>query len=107
MAKTVIGLIDNIAEAQAAVRELVRSGIVQSDIGFMADQGHELSGTAQLNESEGQLGGAGIVIAVAVDHPAQADLAAAILRRHGAADIDQRGAEWKKQGWKGRFEAPG
>jgi len=178
VAKTVIGLIDNIGAAQAAVRDLVESGIAQDDIGFMADQRHEVPTTAHLNESEGALSGAGagaalggmtglalalaplaipgigpilaagpiaaalagagfgalaggviggltrlgvpeetahyyaealrrggIVITVAADEAAQANLAAAILQRHGAVDIDQRAAEWKKQGWKGRFEA--
>jgi len=178
MAKTVIGLIDNLGQAQAAVRELVESSIAQEDIGFMADQRHELPGTAHLNESEGTLTGAGtgaalggmaglalalaplaipgvgpilaagpiaaalagaglgavaggliggltrlgvpeeqahyygealrrggILITVAADQAAQADLAAAILERHGAVDIEQRAAQWKKQGWKGRFEA--
>jgi hypothetical protein len=42
---------------------------------------------------------------VAVDQTATADRARAILERHGAADIDERDVEWKKQGWKGRFEA--
>jgi hypothetical protein len=32
-------------------------------------------------------------------------LARAILKRHGARDIDERDVEWKKQGWKGRFDA--
>lgn len=176
MAKTVIGLIDNIGAAQAAVRDLVGSGIAQDDIGFMADQRHEVPTTAHLNESEGALSGAGaalggmtglalalaplaipgigpilaagpivaalagaglgalaggliaglarlgvpeetahyyaealrrggIVITVATDEAAQANLAAAILQRHGAVDIEQRATEWKKQGWKGRFEA--
>lgn len=104
MAKTVIGLIDNLAEAQAAVRDLVKSGIAQEDIGFMAEQGHELPGTAQLNESEGALGGMAIAITVAADQAEKADLAAAILRRHGAADIESLPAEWKKQGWQGRFD---
>jgi hypothetical protein len=27
------------------------------------------------------------------------------MRRQGAVDIDKRATEWKKQGWKGRFEA--
>jgi hypothetical protein len=49
----------------------------------------------------------GIVITVAADQATQADLAVAVLQRHGAVDIEQRAAEWKKQGWKGRFEAGG
>lgn len=105
MAKTVIGLIDNLGEAQAAVRDLVENGVAQEDVGFVADQGQGLPGTAQLNESEGAAEAAAFVISVAADDAAGADLAAAILQRHGAVDIDQRDAQWKKQGWKGRFEA--
>jgi hypothetical protein len=180
VAKTVIGLFDNIGAAQAAVRGLVGNGIAQQDIGFMADQRHEVPSTAHLNESEGALSGAGagaalggmaglalalaplaipgigpilaagpiaaalagaglgalaggviggltnlgvpekeahyyaealrrggIVVTVAADQAATANLASEVLQRHGAADIDQRAAEWKKQGWKGRFEAGG
>jgi hypothetical protein len=107
MAKTVIGLFDNLAVAQAALRELAGSGIAEHDIGFMADQGHQVPSTAHLNESEGE--GAddalGILITVAADQAATAERARAILERHGAADIDERDVEWKKQGWRGRFDA--
>jgi hypothetical protein len=107
MAKTVIGLFDNLAVAQAALRELAGSGIAEHDIGFMADQGHQVPSTANLNESEGE--GAddalGIVITVAADQPGTADRARATLERHGALAIDERDVDWKKQGWKGRFEA--
>ena len=183
MAKTVIGLMDNLDEARAVVRELVESGIARDDIGFMANQKHEIPGTAHLNEAEGQaasgalagagtgaaLGGAaglalaiaplaipgigpilaagpiiaalagagigavaggliggltrlgvseeeahyyaeavrrgGILVTVAADKKATAQLAVDVMKRHGAVDIDQRATEWKKQGWKGRFEA--
>ena len=47
MAKTVIGRIENLGEAQAAVRELVQNGIAQEDVGFMADQGHGVPSTAR------------------------------------------------------------
>lgn len=178
MAKTLIGLFDNLGHAQAAVRALVERGIAQDDIGFMADQRHELPGTARLNESEGALAGAAsgatlggvaglaaalvpltipgigpilaagplaaalagmglgalaggligglmrlgvseaqahayaealrrgaILVTVAADRPAQAELAVKLLREHAAIDIEARATEWKKQGWKGRFEA--
>ena len=105
MAKTVIGLIDNLGKAQAAVRDLVLCGFAQEDVGFMADQGREVSGTAHLNESEGTAEAAAILISVAADDGERADLAAAVLQQHGATEIDRRDAEWKKQGWKGRFEA--
>ena len=84
MAKTVIGLIDNLGHAQAAVRDLVESGIAQEDVGFMADQGHEVPSTAHLNESEGAGATAAFVITVAADDAARVDLACAILQRHGA-----------------------
>ena len=109
MAKTINGLFDNLSAAQAALRELAQSGIAEPDIGFLSDQGHKVPSTAHLNESEGE--GAddalGIVITVAVDQPGTADRARAILERHGALDIDERDAEWKKQGWKGRFDTEG
>jgi hypothetical protein len=47
----------------------------------------------------------GIVVTVAADTDILADVAVAVMKRHGAVDIDQRATEWKKQGWKGRFEA--
>src|SRR5439155_23171887 len=61
VAKTVIGLMDNLGDAQAVVRELAESGIARDDIGFMANQKHQLPSTADLNESEGSgtLTGAG------------------------------------------------
>jgi hypothetical protein len=184
MAKTVVGLMDNIDEAQSVVRDLVASGIDRGDIGFMANQKQAVPSSAQLNESEGSnaasgalagagagaaLGGlagvllsvaplaipgigpiiaagpiaaaltgagigavaggliggltnlgvpeeeahyyaegvrrGGILVTVAAESDAQADKAATIMRQHGAADIDQRATEWKKQGWKGRFDA--
>src|ERR1043166_5205724 len=99
MAKTVIGLFDNLSAAQAVLRELAENGIAEHDLGFMADQGDGVPGPAQHNESEGE--GAddarGIVITVAADEPGLAARAHAILERHGALDIDERDAEWKKQ----------
>lgn len=184
MAKTVIGLMENLGAAQRTVRELVDGGIPRDDIGFMANERHAVPSSAALNESEGghaasgalmgagtgaavggiaglalafaplaipgigpilaagpiaaALAGAGIgavaggliggltklgvpeeeahyyaeavrrggiLVSVAADSAAQADLAVVIMKRHGALDIDQRATEWKKQGWKGRFEA--
>lgn len=143
MAKTVIGLMENLAEAQAVVRELVDNGTPRDDIGFMANEKHAVPSTAALNESEGShsagamagagigaltgglIGGlanlgvpeeearyyadavrrGGIIVTVAVDKAAQAATVVAIMKRHGAVDIDQRDSEWKKQEWKGRFEA--
>jgi len=57
MAKTVIGLMENLDEAQSVVRELVGSGIERADIGFMANQKQAIPSSAELNESEGSTGG--------------------------------------------------
>jgi hypothetical protein len=184
VAKTVIGLMDNLHEAQAVVREFIASGIAREDIGFMANQRHAVPDSAHLNESEGSraasgaltgagtgaaLGGiaglalavaplaipgigpilaagpiaaaltgagvgavagsvigsltnigvteeqahyyaealrrGGILVTVAAESQAQVDNVVAVMKRHGAVDIEQRATQWKKQGWKGRFEA--
>ena len=40
MSKTVIGLFNNMGEAQGVVKDLVASGIERDDIGFMANEKH-------------------------------------------------------------------
>ena len=184
MSKTVIGLMDNIGEAQAVVKDLTASGIDREDIGFMANQRHAVPESRYLNEGEGSrtasgaltgagtgaavggiaglalslaplaipgigpilaagpiaatLAGAGlgavtggvigaltnlgvpeeeahyyaegvrrgaILVTVAAESEAVADTAVEVMKRHGAVDIEERAAQWKKQGWKGRFEA--
>ena len=182
MSKTVIGLMDDIDNAQAVVKDLIAAGIDGGDIGFMANQRHAIPPSAHLNESEGgaasgALAGAGagaavggiaglalavaplaipgigpilaagpiiaaltgaglgavaggligsltdmgvpeaqahyyaeavrrggILVTVAAESQAQVDDAVAVMKRHGAVDIEERAAQWKKQGWKGRFE---
>jgi uncharacterized protein (TIGR02271 family) len=183
MSKTVIGLFNNMGEAQGVVKDLVASGIERDDIGFMANEKHvvpsggdtsrqgsdvaagtlagagtgaaiggvaglalafaplaipgigpilaagpiaaALTGAGIGAVAGGLIGGltrlgvpeedahyyaegvrrGGILVTVAADDEREADDAVAILRRHGAVDIDQRASEWKKQGWKGRFDA--
>jgi hypothetical protein len=108
MAKTVVALIHDIDEAQSVVRDLVASGFQREDIGFRGNEGHAVPSTAALNESEGSVedvSSDGIVVAVAAETDAQAQGAVEVMQRHGATDIDQRATEWKKQGWKGRFDA--
>jgi len=88
MAKTIIGLFDNLGAAQAALRELAGNGIAEQDIGFMADQQHGVPSSAHLNESEGAPSDIEIVVTVATDRAATTDLARSILRRHGATDVE-------------------
>jgi uncharacterized protein (TIGR02271 family) len=182
MSKTVIGLFNNVGEAQNVVRDLAANGIERDEIGFMANEKHLVSSGDTSREGSdvaaGTLAGAGtgaaiggvaglalafaplaipgigpilaagpiaaaltgagigavaggliggltrlgvpeedahyyaegvrrggILVTVAADDQREADAAVAILRRHGAVDIDQRANEWKKQGWEGRFDA--
>src|SRR5688500_7300625 len=177
MSKTVIGLFNNMGEAQNVVKDLVASGIERDDIGFMANEkqvtpgrtehqreggdvasgalagagaGAAIGGIAGLALSlaplaipgigpilaagpiaaalagaglgavtGGLIGGltqlgvpeeeahyyaegvrrGGILVTVAADSDAEADRAVHIMKRHGAADIDERATEWKRQGW--------
>jgi stress response protein YsnF len=183
MSKTVIGLFNNLEEAQNVVKDLVARGIERDDIGFMANEKQVTPGRTEMareggDVASGALAGAGtgaaiggvaglalalaplaipgigpivaagpiaaaltgaglgavtggliggltrlgvpdedahyyaegvrrggILVTVAADDEREAQMAADILRRHGAVDIDQRASEWKRQGWKGRFEA--
>ena len=99
---TVVALIHDVDEAQSVLHDLVASGIQREDIGFRRHWGHAVPSTAALNESEGCVEDAssdGIVVAVAAETDAQAQGAIEVMKRHGATDIDQRGTEWKRQGW--------
>ena len=53
MAKTVIGLMDDIGEAQAVVRQLVEAGVRREDIGFMANQKHAVPSSAARRRRRG------------------------------------------------------
>jgi hypothetical protein len=93
MARTVVGLIHDIDEAQGALHDLVASGIRREDIGLRGNAGHP--GSAALNESEGSTESHGIVVAVAAASEAQASCALEILQCHGAVELD----------WRGHFDA--
>jgi len=182
VSKTVIGLFNNMGEAQEVVRDLVASGFHRDDIGFMASDkqtapadadtsgegsraasgalagagtGAAIGGVAGLAlalaplaipgvgpiiaagpiaaaltgagigaVAGGLIGGltrlgvseedahyyaegvrrGGILVTVSAANEDDANNAVAILKRHGAVDIDERANEWKSQGWKGRFD---
>jgi len=46
----------------------------------------------------------GTLITVHARSDDAADCAAEVMRQHGAVDIDERGAQWKQEGWNGRIE---
>ena len=183
MSKTVIGLFNNMNEAQDVIRDLVSSGFHRDDIGFMANEKQSVPSDADTSAdggraASGALAGAGtgaaiggvaglalalaplaipgvgpiiaagpiaaaltgagigavaggliggltrlgvseddahyyaegvrrggILVTVSAANEHDADNAVGILKRHGAVDIDERATAWKKQGWKGRFDA--
>jgi hypothetical protein len=47
----------------------------------------------------------GVLLAVDAESDERAAQAAEVLKRHGAADVQQRTAAWAQQGWDGRFHA--
>ena len=89
MAKTVIGRMDDVGEAQLVVQDLVEAGIPREDIGFLANPQDAIPSSAALNESEGgdtdpDAGTGGILVTVAADSEPQASTAIGIMKRHGA-----------------------
>ena len=95
MARTVVGLMDNLEKAQHVLHDLAESGIHPVEIGFRATDPRAVPSSAALNESEGgdNPQRERIVVAVAVQTEDQAQGAVKILKRHGAADVDQQPAD--------------
>jgi hypothetical protein len=71
------------------VGALIESGVPENDAHFYA---------------EGVRRG-GVLITVRAQSAEQASRAARILKENGAADVQQRSAEWERQGWDQRFHA--
>lgn len=75
-----------------AVAESLISGL--NDLGVPEDEAHFYA--------EGvRRGGTLITVYARIDEAA--NCAAGVLRRYGAADIEERTEEWKQSGWSGRF----
>lgn len=72
------------------VGALTASGVAESDANFYA---------------EGVRRG-GALVTVRALGAEQASRAAQILKENGAADVQQRSAEWERRGWDRRFHAP-
>jgi hypothetical protein len=71
------------------VGALTASGVSESDANFYA---------------EGVRRG-GVLVTVRAESAEQAARAARILKQNGAADVQQRAAEWERQGWDWRLHA--
>jgi uncharacterized protein (TIGR02271 family) len=125
MTHTVVGLFDSRSEAQAAMQELVQQGFIQENIDIshrsVSDSTDYTTGSTSSSSSTG--GGisgffssmfddettannytnvaneADAILAVQVDSDERAREAAAILDRHGAVDVDERGAQYSGQSY--------
>jgi uncharacterized protein (TIGR02271 family) len=122
MTHTVVGLFDNRNEAQEAMQELIREGFIQEDIDLsnrtysetMDDDGDTSStgiGDSISNFFNSLFGDdretasnytnaaqdADAILTVLVDSEERARQAAEIFDRHGAIDVDERGAQYNRQ----------
>jgi uncharacterized protein (TIGR02271 family) len=123
--KQIVGFMDNYQEAMNLVTDLVKNGFKRENINIVEsggtsvrqDEREEKGGFLQslrsifnMEESEKVRGyyaegvrRGGSVVSV-LTHEEDADLAADIMSRHGAVDIEEKAEEWKKSGWSGYDE---
>jgi uncharacterized protein (TIGR02271 family) len=123
--KQIVGFMDNYQEAMNLVTDLTKNGFKRENINIIEsggrsvrdDEREEEGGFLQslrsifgMEESEKVRGyyaegvrRGGSVVSV-LTHEEDGDLAADIMSRHGAADIEERAEEWKKSGWSGYDE---
>lgn len=125
MTHTIVGLFDNRSEAQAAMQELVQQGFIQENIDISnrsvtnstdyttntVSSGTSAGGVSSffnslfggdettVNNYTNAANEADAILAVQVDSDERARQAAAILDRHGAIDVDERGAQYSGQNY--------
>ncbi|HEX8947320.1 MAG TPA: hypothetical protein VF790_00075, partial [Dissulfurispiraceae bacterium] len=122
--KTVIGLMDNYTQAEDLVKDLTNNGFRRDAINVVRSEEKAAAGAKAGAKKEGGffehikelftgVSGApeeergyyaegvrrgGILVSVVCDDE-KADLAADIMNKHGAIDIQKRAEQWKKAGW--------
>ena len=110
MTKTITAFFDNAAQAEQAAQDLsVNVGGVRGEV-YDTKRSGELSalpipGEDMATFNEGVRRGGAVLHAQVPDH--QFDAAADVLERGGAVDIDEREAEWRREGWTGGTAAGG
>ncbi len=123
--KQVVGFMDNYQDAVDLATDLSNSGFKRENIDIVESEGRSVREESREEEggflqslrrvfgredseevrgyyAEGVRRG-GTVVSV-LTHEEDADLAADIMSRHGAVDIEERAEEWKKSGWSGYDE---
>src|SRR5215210_9028572 len=122
MTHTVVGLFDNRSEAQAAMQELIQQGFIRENIDISnrstSEIGNYTSNTTAdtgvgnsisnffsslfddettVNNYTDAASDADAVLAIQVDSDERARVAAEILDRNGAIDVDERSAQYGQQ----------
>jgi uncharacterized protein (TIGR02271 family) len=119
--RTITALFDNGAEAERAVQALVsEAGVDRSAVRVEAGAAGAAGGTASGQEDKGFFASlrdmfipeedhysyaegirrGGVMVSAQVDD-ARIDRAMDVLERHGAVDLDEREAAWRREGWTG------
>jgi uncharacterized protein (TIGR02271 family) len=122
MTHTVVGLFDNRGEAQAAMQELIQQGFIRENIDISnrsaSETGNNTSNTTAstgvgdsisnffgslfddettVNNFTNAANDADAILAIQVDSDERARVAAEILDRNGAFDVDERSAQYSQQ----------
>lgn len=130
MTKTVIGIFDDVSDAQKVVRELEDSGVQREDIQIMANEGREEYTASQTeNESDTGSGSAignffrslfggdepqedagsyqeavrrgGTLVTVNASNDEMVERVTDIMEDNNAVDVDERALQWHETGWTG------
>lgn len=122
MAKTLVGVFDDMTSAQSAVRDLQASGIGSSHIRLMnnadtdaatdgegwADKVSDWFGSLFDDDADRMHAGEyaeayrrGHVMVIADIDSTRMDSAIAVMNKYGTVDLTQRAELWAKQGWTG------
>ena len=129
MAKTIVGVFDDLSSAQSAVRELEAAGVQKDHIRLTNTQSEASAGSSAAGDQswKGRIFGffeslfeddndrsyanhyaeawrRGHHIVVADVESAQTETAAAIMNRYGTVDLDRRTEQWQKTGYTGKYD---
>lgn len=130
MENTVVGVYDSYAQAESAMNELLTAGFSRDHVQLSSGKSGESAAARAGEEHAGSGIGhffrtlfgvdeerehrdiyaeavrrGGCVLVADADSEQMRDLAVEIMNRHDPADIDERAAHWRSQGWSGYDES--
>jgi hypothetical protein len=99
---TIIGAFDSVAAAQESFDALVAAGFMKRGMSVVASELVAIEGIPQEHTPyyEESLRRGGALVAMKADESRVAE-AEAIMKAHGAVDIEERVIRWREQGWTG------